>query len=61
MDAGAAIAELGRATLESALIDLARFRKKVIDLDTRDRIFNDELDGLLAEITQAQDGAERQI
>ena len=61
MDAGAAIAEAERVTLESALIDLARRRKKAIDLNTRDRISDDELDGLLAEIIQEQDGAEKRL
>ena len=54
MDAGAAIIEAERVTLESAMVDLARRRKKAIDLNTRDRIADAELDELLAEISGEQ-------
>ena len=56
MDAGAAIAEAENLTLESAMVDLARRRKKAIDLNTRDRISDAELDELLAEIGREQEG-----
>ena len=61
MDAGAAIAEAENLTLESAMVDLARRRKKAIDLNTRDRISDAELDELLAEIGREQEGVEKRL
>ena len=48
-------------TLESAVVDLARRRKKAIDLNTRDRIFDSELDELLTEINQEQQGVQKRL
>ena len=61
MDSGAAIAEAEIMTLESAMVDLARRRKKAIDLNTRDRISDAELDELLAGVAQEQDGVEKRL
>ena len=61
MEAGAAIAEAERVTLERALASLAQRRKKAIDLNTRDRISDAELEELLAEIANEQDGVEQRL
>ena len=61
MDAGAAIAEAERLTLESAMVDLAGRRKKAIDLYTRDQISDAELDELLAEIGRERDGVAKRL
>lgn len=61
MDARAAIAEAERVTLESAMADLARRRKKAIDLNTRERISDAELHELLADIAREQEGVEKRL
>ncbi len=61
MNAGEAIAEAERMALESAMLDLARRRMKAIDLNTRDRISDAELDDLLAEIIREQEAAEKRL
>jgi len=61
MDAGAAIIEAERITLENAMVDLARRRRKSIDLNTRDRISDAELDELLAEIAREQEGVQSRL
>ena len=43
------------------MVDLARRRKKAIDLNTRDRISDAELDELLAEIGREQEGVEKRL
>ena len=61
MDAGAAIIEAERMTLENAMVDLARRRRKAIDLNTRDRISDAELDELLEEIAREQEGVQNRL
>ena len=61
MDSGEAVAEAERMTLESAMVDLARPRTKAIDLNTRDRISDAELDELLAEVAREQEGIEKRL
>ena len=61
LDSGAAIAEAERLTLESAMTDHAGRRKQAIALNTRCRISDSELDELLEEIGQEQEGVKRRL
>ena len=47
--------------MENSMVELAQRRKKAIDLNTRNRIFDAELDELLTEITHEQDGVEKRL
>lgn len=48
-------------TLESAMVDLAQRRRKAIDLNTRDRLSDAELDELLAAIFTGQEGVQNRL
>ena len=61
LDTGAAVSEAERIAMENSMVELAQRRKKAIDLNTRNRIFDAELDELLTEITHEQDGVEKRL
>lgn len=61
LDFGDAVAEADRMALENAMVGLAQRRMKAIDLNTRDRISDSELDELLKQIGKEQAGAENRL
>jgi site-specific DNA recombinase len=61
IDAGVAIAEAERVTLESTLGELQQRRKRAIDLNLRGRISEAELDELLVQIVREQEGVEERL
>ena len=61
MEAGAAIAEAERVTLEAALSNLDLRRKNTIDLKVRRRISDGELDEHLVQIPAEQEGVEARL
>ena len=60
-NAGQAIAEAERVTLESALASLAQRRKKAIELNIRETISDAELDELLAQVDRERGGIEERL
>jgi site-specific DNA recombinase len=60
-DSGALIQEAERITLESAKKQLSQRRKTTIDLRTRGRITDEELDNLLDEVTEEQLNIEERL
>ena len=61
MDAGAAITEAERLTLEGVVADLARRRKKAIDLNLSETISDAELDEHLGQITRELEGVQKRL
>ena len=61
MESDSAIAEAERLSMEAGLEELKQRRKKAIDLNLRGRISDEELDDLMAEVTQEQGAVEKRL